>query len=140
MHGQVGSATLVLGAVDQFHNHPDSSGVAVSVLTGWGEASYVVYPWLIPALRIEATQVDGSQDPNFAYLVPVLTRFLPAVNFVIRPNVVVQLVGEIDHANGAPPGGWAGAGGLIAFPLQTNAAAVTGTEFETITANLKWAF
>ncbi len=140
LHGQIGSFTLVLGALDQFHNHPDSSGSAVAVLTGWGEASYVVYPWFIPALRVETTQVDGSQDVNFAYSVPVLTRILPAINFVIRPNVIVQLIGEIDHANGAPPGGWGGAGGLIAFPTQANPTAVTATEFETITANLRWAF
>jgi len=71
---------------------------------------------------------------------PVLVRYMPALDFVIRPNVVLQLVAEIDHANGAPPAGWAGAGGIINFPLQTNAAALTATEFETLTANLRWAF
>src|SRR5581483_10095661 len=51
LHGQYRSLTLVLGAEDQFHNHPDSTGASVSVLTGWGELSYVVFPWLIPAVR-----------------------------------------------------------------------------------------
>lgn len=144
-HGQYRSFTLVVGALDQFHNHPDSTATAVSVLTAWGEASYVVFPWLIPALRVELTQVNGAGDPNFVasatgLTAPVLVRYLPAINFLIRPNIVVQLVGEIDHANGAPPAGWGGAGGIIGFPLQPQIAAVTGTEFETLTATLKTAF
>ena len=151
LHGQYHSLTLVLGALDQFHNHPDATGISASALTGWGEASYVVFPWLIPALRIEATQVNsgtdsmGNADPNFTmsatgFSHPVLVRYMPALDFVIRPNIVLALVAEIDHANGAPPAGWGGAGGVIGFPLQTNATAVTGTEFETLTANLRWAF
>ncbi len=141
LRGQLASFGLTLGAFDQMHNHPDSSGAAVSALTAWGEASYVVWPWFIPALRVEYTKIDGSQDPYFQlWSSPTLVRYMPALNFVVRPNVVVQLVAEIDAANGAPPGGWGGAGGIIAFPLQTNATATTGTEFETIMANLRYAF
>jgi hypothetical protein len=141
LRGQLGSFGLTLGAFDQMHNHPDSTGAAVSSVTAWGEASYVVWPWFIPALRVEYTQIDGTQDPNFMlWSTPTLVRYMPALNFVVRPNVVVQLVAEVDEANGAPPGGWGGAGGVIAFPLQTNADASTGTEFETITANLRYAF
>ncbi|MHB8419399.1 MAG: hypothetical protein ACYDCL_15095 [Myxococcales bacterium] len=140
LRGQIGSFGLTLGALDQLHNHPDASGTAVSALTGWGEASYVVWPWFIPALRVEYTRIDGTQDPNFAFWsTPVLVRYLPALNFVVRPNVVVQLVAEIDRGNGAPPGGWSGAGGIIGFPLQASTA-TSATEFETITANLRYAF
>ncbi len=136
LRGQLGSAKLDLGAMNTVHNHPDSSGDQVSMATGWGEFSYVVWPWFIPAIRGEYDMIDSGKDPLFATANPSLLRVLPGINFVIRPNVVLMLVGEVDKADGVPPGGWsgAGAGGIAPQPAKT------ATEFERVMGKLKYAF
>ncbi len=140
IRGQISSFELDVGAFDQLHSRADSSGVPISAATVWGEASYVVYPWLIPALRYEFTQINAANDPLFANGTnPALNRILPAVNFLIRPNVRVQLVAEIDQSKDAPPGGWSGAGSALG-PEPLAEYATGKPTLETVTANLLYAF
>ena len=140
VRAQLESFVLSAGVIYQDHNHPDSSGAPVSAITPFGEASYVVFPWLIPALRVEYTQLNAANDPAFTGSTsPGLTRVLPAVNFVVRPNIVVKVVADIERSEGAPPGGWGGAGSVLGGgPLLE----YTSAKFllETVGANLNYAF
>jgi hypothetical protein len=64
-----------------------------------------------------------------------LFRLIPAVNILIRPNIRVALLADFEAAQGAPPGGWSGAGGYYGVPE-----AVYANEWETFSANLLYAF
>ena len=126
------SLELDVGAMNQSHNHPDSTGTAVNATTAWGEVSYVVFPWLIPALRVEWTRLsDDLQIPAGTSL----ARVVPGVNFLVRPNIRVLLYADVERGGNAPPGGWSGAGGILALPSGT-----AGTEFETVSASLLYAY
>jgi len=135
------SLELDVGVFDQHHDHPDSSNADAWALTTFGELSYVVFPWLIPAFRMEYTNVRAPSNPNFigtggdGTTSASLLRMLPAVNFLIRPNIRVVLLADIESANSAPPGGWGGAGGFAA-PVPGSSV----MEFETLQANLLYAF
>jgi hypothetical protein len=140
VRGQINSAELDVGVFAQHHDHPDSSGADAWADTVYGELSYVVFPWLIPALRAEYTWVRAPSDPNFVATAPAngtatLFRMIPAVNVLIRPNIKVALLADFESAQGAPPGGWGGAGGFYGVPEN-----VYANEWETFSANLLYAF
>jgi hypothetical protein len=139
VRGQLASAELDVGFFAQHHDHPDSTGADAWSDTLFGELSYVVYPWLIPALRAEYTSVRAPSDPNFTPQTSngtaTLLRLIPAVNFLIRPNIRLALLADFEAAQGAPPGGWGGAGGFYGVPQN-----VYANEWETFSANLLYAF
>jgi len=55
---------------------PASSSDLTSIMA---EASYVVYPWLVPLVRVENSKVKNAQISN--------TRAISAIQFLIRANV-----------------------------------------------------
>ncbi|MGD8863619.1 MAG: hypothetical protein PVI30_26630 [Myxococcales bacterium] len=86
----------------------------------FNELAYIVYPWLVPVLRTEFVQVPsndahGGRTSNVA-------RLMPGVAALIRPNLKVTLVGDIERAMGGPPAmSWEPGGGIIApQPAGTN--------------------
>ncbi len=102
----------------------------------YNELSYVVYPWLVPGIRVEYTRLtmrpdaDGVDGAN-------LIRVTPGVAFALRPNVKLVVTGSFERATGLPPSGsWGAAGGSIAPPVGT----VSKLEAEQINAALAWAF
>jgi hypothetical protein len=106
-------------------------GVGATVL--WGEASYIVYPWLIPALRVEHVVLDpdnGGASTNS-------TRVLPGVVFLVRPNVKLTLVAAFERASGLPDqgGSWGAVGSQLA-PADPS----TSESFQFSSLNLGLAF
>ena len=96
----------------------------------FNELSYVVFPWLVPAVRTEYTRINTNQGGH-----PSLLRIMPTVAMLINPNLKVNVEGDIEHTQGAstPSGDWGGAGGMIP-PGQNK------TEAEQILLNAAWAF
>jgi hypothetical protein len=137
VRGQIDSAELDLGVMNQHWKKADSTETLSNTLTVWGEASYVIYPWLIPAFRIEYTQVadTAAGSPLNGEKADVI-RYLPGVNFLIRPNVKVLVLADIEAGTSVPPGGWAGASGAVISPPP----GMSSSEIETISFILDYAF
>jgi hypothetical protein len=130
VRGTKGSFELDSGVFQEWHNHATAAGVGVKALVQYDELSYVVYPWLVPALRMEYVSLlpDGGTRVNDL-------RFIVGGAFLVRPNLKLTLAGLIEHANAVPDAGsWDAAGGL-AVPT---AGAVT--ELEAIQVGLVFAF
>jgi hypothetical protein len=129
LRGTVGSFELDSGVFQEWHDHATDMGVAVKALTQYDELSYVVFPWFVPAVRMEYISLlpDGGSRLNDAL-------FIAGASFLVRPNLKLTLTGLIEHSNAAPPAGWsAGSNGLLA--------PTTGpvTEFEAINVGLAYA-
>jgi hypothetical protein len=126
----VGSLELNSGLFQEWHNHATPAGVAVKALTQYDEVSFVVFPWLVPAVRMEYVSLlpDGG-----ARIDDVL--FIGGAACLVRPNLKVTLTGRIEHSNGAPTAvGWStGSDGSA----TSTARAVT--EFEAVQIGLSYA-
>jgi len=114
LRGMLASAELDLGYYSQDHDrgwvNPASASLGqVTTDVFYGELSYIVFPWLVPSLRIE----DIGLRPSGASKVSDL-HIIPGVAFLIRANIKVLVVGSIEVANGFPsdasgqPLSWAG--------------------------------
>ena len=85
---------------------------------------YIVFPWLVPGVRVEYTQTTFEGASNASLL-----RVIPGVATLVRPNLRVVVTGDFENASGLPPvGSWGPAGGVVA-PTQT-------TKFQAETINL----
>ncbi len=132
LRGTVGSFELDSGLFQEWHNHATDTATGVKALVQYDELSYVVFPWLIPAVRMEYVSLlpDGGTRLN-----DVL--FTAGAACLIRPNLKVTLTGLIEHATAAPnpmAGGWdLGSDGFA------NPAAGAVTEFEAIQIGLAYA-
>jgi hypothetical protein len=149
--GQYGSAELNVGWYNEAHNHGMDDGSKVTAQVAFAELSYVVYPWLVPALRIERVSLKPAGGTSARDI-----HIEPGVAFLIRPNIKLVAVFNYEAASGFPttagnpgalpplapgPVGWQGGGGG-AGPLQI-APPPSGksslSEFETIGIYLAWA-
>jgi hypothetical protein len=131
VRGTAGSLELDAGLFQEWHNHSNIGGVAAKALTHYDELSYVVFPWLVPAVRLEylSLKQDGGSRLNDM-------RVLVGAAALVRPNLKLTLVGAIEHTNAAPDAGWGGDGSdRVADPVN---GAVT--EFESIELGLAYAF
>jgi len=114
VRGMLGSAELDLGFYSQSHNRGfvnPSTGtfgqVTADVL--YGELSYIVFPWLVPSVRIENIWLNPAGAPAVSDL-----HIVPGIAFLILANIKVLVVGSIELASGFPsdatgqPLSWAG--------------------------------
>ena len=131
LRAQWGSLELNAGFYGEKHNHALDPGSVTTtdgaqIVTQYDELTYVLFPWMVPGLRLEYTHVapDGQPSVN-------LVRVVPGVAFLLRPNIKLLLTGDIEAADGAPAGGWGGVNGSIA-----PATAGSITEFESINIGL----
>ena len=112
---------------------PDNNAGTGTVLMD--EINYVVFPWLIPAIRAEYTRL--GVDNNFGGGHAALLKIQPAVAMLFRPNIKLVVAGDLENGSGTPPGGdWGAAGGSI--PGQPTGK--SKFEAEQITGSLLWAF
>ncbi len=114
----------------------------VSADVEWAELSYVLYPWLVPAVRIERIGLRPSDGPSVSDL-----HVMPGIAFLIRANVKAVLVGNIERTSGFPvdptgaglawDGGAADWGAFVAAPKGDPGA--KQSEFESIQLFFAWA-
>jgi len=99
-----------------------------------GELAYIIYPWLIPAVRAEYTRVDGGWG------VGSLLRLLPGATLLLRPNVRLYLAADVERANGLPPAApgnaswWSRASAIV----QPSNGQTKKVELEQVSATLSW--
>jgi hypothetical protein len=148
VRGQLGSAELNLGGYFQDHDHASVNAAGdfprVKADVEWGELSYVVYPWMVPAVRVERIGLMPSGAPNASDL-----HVMPGIAFLIRANVKAVLVANFEFVNGFPQDpnsnglGWAGGnadwGNLVATPKNAANPGATLNEVESIALYLAWA-
>ena len=103
-----------------------------SLFAQYNELSYVVFPWMVPAVRVEYLQLAVPGGSNVSDV-----RIIPGIAFAIRPNIKLMISGQIEIAQGAPTAaGWGAANGLAAPPDYKTQV----TEIESITAYFAAAF
>ena len=101
-----------------------------------GEIAYIIYPWLIPAVRAEYTRLDSGWG------VGSLLRVLPGATLLLRPNLRLYIVADIERANKLPPvapgnpSWWLLAGGSI----QPSPGQTSKLQVEQIASVLSWSF
>jgi hypothetical protein len=105
-------------------------GTSVHGLSQYEELSYVVYPWMVPAVRVESSRLRSSGGPTIHDL-----RTIPGISFLVRPNLKLTFTGLIEQARGTPDAGWGAAGGSAA-----PAAGTSTREIESIVAGVAFAF
>lgn len=128
LRGQIGSLELNSGVYYQTHNHVQSDGMGATLLAQYNELSYVVFPWMVPAVRVEYLSVTpGTGDAAHDL------RVTPGVAFLVRPNIRLQVLGQIESANLSPPGGWGPAGGSAA-PTDKATTEIESVSFSLFTA------
>ena len=131
---QLQSFELNAGFYQEWHNEAflDAAGnqTGGKALAYYSEASYIVFPWLVPAFRAEwiALEADGTQRIGE-------WRLFPGIATLIRPNLKATLVGQIEIADGVPTGGWGAAGGF-ASPIPGTKV----TEMESLNINFAYAY
>jgi hypothetical protein len=129
LRGTVGSLELNSGVFHEWHNNATDTNLGVKALVQYDELSYVVFPWLVPAVRMEYVSLLPDGGTRFNDLL-----FTAGAACLIRPNLKVTLTGLIEHTNGAPTGDWSlGWDGTLA------PAAGAVTEFEAIEVGLAYA-
>lgn len=104
------SLELDSGVAFQDHDGALAGGGDATALSQWNEISYVVFPWLVPAARFEYVRLDPSPGESVESV-----RVIPGVAGLVFANLKLSLIGRIEWADGAPPGGW-GPSGAAAEP------------------------
>jgi hypothetical protein len=137
---QLGSLELNAEAYWDKHDHAtglltaDGRPGEVKATVAWGELSYIVFPWLIPAVRVEHIVLDptGGTSANF-------TRILPGVVCLARPNVKLTLVATLERASGAPDAGgsWAGVGSAL---IPADPATSSSLQFASLNLGVDFVF
>ena len=146
--GQLGSAELNVGVYTQEHDRgwidPAGALAKVRANVAYAELSYVVFPWMVPALRVERI---GLKPTGGASVDDV--HVMPGVDFLIRANVKAVLVLNWERANGFPidatgaglawDGGNADWGNFVASPKDAAAPDAKQSEVESIALFFAWA-
>ncbi len=142
--GQLESAELNLGWYTQRHDRGTSTLAKVDADVEWAELSYVLFPWMVPAVRVERIGLKPSDGSSVNDV-----HVMPGIAFLVRPNVKFVLVGNLEFANGFPndatgtPFAWDGGnadwGNFVAAPKDTSTATSKQNEFESIALFLAWA-
>jgi hypothetical protein len=130
LRAQWDSLELDAGVYQERHNHILATGTGVHALSQYEELSYVVFPWMVPAVRIEVSQLQPSGGGSIHDL-----RIMPGIAFLVRPNLRLAIIGLIEQANGAPDAGWGNAGGFA-----TPTPGTSTKEIESIVASFSFAF
>lgn len=108
---------LDAGLFAQSHSHaqadnPDLADPARNgalLLVQYQELSWLVFPWLVPALRVEYLRAAPQGAPAAWDL-----RIIPGVAVLFRQNLKAVLSAQFESASGVLPGGWSRGGGFAA--------------------------
>jgi hypothetical protein len=119
-----------------YFEHDDQAiagGPTLSTIDHFDEGSYLLYPWLALALRLDYVQVTPSGGDTVSDV-----AITPGFVALVRPNIRVIATMPIERASGAPPAGWGNAAGFFAAPAT--ATSTLGPEVESIVLTLWAAF
>ncbi len=142
--GQLGSAELNLGFYAQQHQRGAGDLSLLRTDVEWAELSYVLFPWMVPAVRAERIgfRPSGGSKVHDVHL-------MPGVAFLLRANVKAVLVANFEFVKGFPTdtsgdavawdGGNADWGNFVAAPKDVAAPGAKLNEFESIALFLAWA-
>lgn len=144
LRAQLGSAELNAGVYTQHHDRGTGALDVVNTNVEWGELSYVLFPWLVPAVRVERIELRPAGGPNVSDV-----HLMPGIAFLLRANVKAVLVGNIEFADGFPadasgaPLAWSGGnadwGGFVAAPRDISTPTSSMHEVESIALFIAWA-
>lgn len=128
---QWSSLEINAGIYQERHNHVLADGAKVHALSQYDEVSYVVFPWLVPAVRFEYLRFQpGGSAALYDW------RIIPGIAALVLPNLKLSLTVTIEKANGTPPGSWSPAGGS-AMPTAESS---TRPAVESIALGVAYAF
>ena len=137
IRAQYGSLELNAGVMVENHKRAEPGLTSASYLSQYDELSYIVVPWLVPAVRFEYSKLT----PDSACRLPDATacaeasdwRLWPGVALLPYPNLKVVVTAMFESATAAPAGGsWGPAGGF--------AGGNAGTEFQNVQVFTAFAF
>jgi hypothetical protein len=144
LRGQLGSAELDAGYYWQRHERGTAGLARVDADVAWGELSYVLFPWMVPAVRVERLALrptDGSSVSDW--------HLMPGIAFLIRANIKVVAVVNLELGKGYPvdagggPLAWSGGSGdwgsFVLSPNPDATATSTRNELESIAVFMAWA-
>jgi hypothetical protein len=144
IRAQAGSGELDLGYYTQQHDHGTNDLAKVRAGVAFAEATYVVYPWFVPGIRVENISLSPTGGSTVSDL-----HLMPGAAFLVRPNLKIVLVANVEIGNGYPqdatgaPLGWQGGaadwGSFVLAPTDTATPTTKRTEFESIAVFLAWA-
>lgn len=132
IRAQFGSLEVNGGGYQEKHDHALVDGAGVRGEAFYGEISYVAYPWLVPALRVERLKLKPDGGASVTDL-----RYVVGAAALVRPNLKFTLDVWIEKATGAPDGGWGPAGG---FALPATPTDSVGPEVEAVMIGMAFAF
>jgi hypothetical protein len=142
--GQLGSAELNAGYYTQHHDQATAALAKVRANVAYGELSYVVFPWMIPAVRVERIGLRPAGGPDVSDV-----HVMPGIAFLIRANIKAILVANLESGNGFPadpagtPLAWSGGsadwGSFVLAPKATSTPTSKVSEFESVALFLAWA-
>ncbi len=131
VRAQLESLELDAGANYELHSNPSTTG-KVAALSQFDELSYVVFPWLVPAVRFEYTRLAPDRGTAVSD-----ERISIGAAALVRPNIKLVLTGQLEAATGVPPAGWGAVGGVAA---PADAASSVSLEIESITLAMAYAY
>ena len=143
VRGQLGSTELNIGAYTQRHDHGTAELGSVRADVEYAELSHVLFPWMVPAVRVERIGLRPSGGPNVHDI-----HLMPGIAFLLRANVRAVLVANFEFVNGFPQadgtalpwqGGNADWGNFVGVAKDTAAPDAKLNEFQSITLFLAWA-
>jgi len=134
LRAQWDSLELNGGFYRETHRHAAVDGSGATLIAQYGELSYVVQPWFVPAVRVEYSSLAHDVGPKVNNF-----RFLPGIASAVRPNIKLVLTADLESASGQPPNGWGAVGG-IAAPGPTSTSPSVGLEFESLQLFAAFAF
>jgi hypothetical protein len=121
-----------VGIYSENHLHAQADGTSATALAQYNELGYIVFPWLVPALRVELTKFSPDGAPSVTD-----TRIMPGVAIMPYPNLKLTVVALLEASSGAPPGTWREVGG---FAAPADPAASTSLELQAVVVGLAAAF
>jgi len=141
LRAQLGSLELNAGALREEHSHvtavagPDGRPGAADQLAVNGELSYVIYPWLVPAVRVEHAIVEPRSGSGGN-----ITRIVPGVAMLLRPNLKLSVTAVVERASSLPAGGasWKSSGD--GFTVEPGPTSSVKAQLASVTASASFAF
>lgn len=146
--GQLGSAELDVAFYAQRHDRgwvgPGGGLAAVNANVASAELSYVVFPWMVPAVRVERIGLRPTGGANVSDV-----HVMPGIAFLLRANVKAVLVANFERTDGFPAGeggnglAWDGGnadwGNFVAAPKDPGSPGAGRSEVESIALFVGWA-